>query len=237
MIRFYAPDIETNPILPESDSQHAVRVLRMQMGDELEITDGNGHIFRCLLLDAHPKRAMVEILDRIDAPLPWNQRIIIGVAPTKHLDRMEWLVEKLVEVGVNDIVPLKCRYSERKEIKTERMEKIAVSAMKQSLKAVMPHLHEMMPFDKAVAEFKSGQNFIAYCAEDIPKIQLAKAYTPGEDTTILIGPEGDFSTQEVSEAFSLGYQPVTLGNNRLRTETAALYSCTALHVMDAAAGL
>lgn len=237
MIRFYAPDIEENPILPESDSQHAVRVLRMQMGGELEITDGKGHIFKCRLLDAHPKRAMVEILTRIDAPLPWQQRIVIGVAPTKHLDRMEWLVEKLVEVGVNDIVPLKCRFSERKEIKTERLEKIAVSAMKQSLKAVMPNIHEMAPFDKAIADFKSQQNFIAYCAEDIPKVQLAKAYRPGVDTTILIGPEGDFSSQEVSEAFSSGYQPVTLGDNRLRTETAALYSCTALHVLDSASSL
>lgn len=237
MIRFYAPDIEDNPILPESDSQHAVRVLRMQMGDELEITDGKGHIFKCRLLDAHPKRAMVEILTRIDSPLPWRQHIIIGVAPTKHLDRMEWLVEKLVEVGVNDIVPLKCRFSERKEIKTERLEKIAVSAMKQSLKAVMPRIHEMMPFDKAIADFKSQQNFIAYCAEDIPKIQLAKAYSPGMDTAILIGPEGDFSSHEVSEAFSAGFQPVTLGDNRLRTETAALYSCTACHVIDSLAGL
>lgn len=204
----------------------------MKEGDELEITDGKGYIYKCRLISAHHKHAMVEIIEKTDAPLSWKQRITIAVAPTKHLDRMEWLVEKLVEIGVNDIVPLKCRFSERKEIKVERLEKIAVSAMKQSLKAVMPRVHEMMPFDKAIAQFKSQQNFIAYCEEQIPKVQLAKAYQPGIDTTIMIGPEGDFSLNEVENAFSMGYQPVTLGENRLRTETAALYSCTAFHIID-----
>ncbi len=204
----------------------------MKEGDELEITDGKGYIYKCRLISAHHKHAMVEIIEKTDAPLSWKQRITIAVAPTKHLDRMEWLVEKLVEIGVNDIVPLKCRFSERKEIKTERLEKIAVSAMKQSLKAVMPRVHEMMPFDKAIAQFKSQQNFIAYCEVHIPKVQLAKAYQPGIDTTIMIGPEGDFSLNEVENAFSMGYQPVTLGENRLRTETAALYSCTAFHIID-----
>lgn len=232
MIRFYSPDIETDPMLPESDSQHAVRVLRMKEGDELEITDGKGYIYKCRMINAHHKRAMVEIIEKTASPLCWKQNITIAVAPTKHLDRMEWLVEKLVEIGVNDIVPIKCRFSERKEIKTERLEKIAVSAMKQSLKAVMPYIHDMMPFEKAIIDFKSRQNFIAFCAEDIPKVPFAKAYQPGQDTTILIGPEGDFSSQEVENAFAIDYKPVTLGDNRLRTETAALYSCSACHVID-----
>lgn len=232
MIRFYAPDIETDPMLPESDSQHAVRVLRMKEGDELEITDGKGYIYKCRMISAHHKCAMVEIIEKTASPLCWKQNITIAVAPTKHLDRMEWLVEKLVEIGVNDIVPLKCRFSERKEIKTERLEKIAVSAMKQSLKAVMPYIHNMVPFEKAIIDFKSRQNFIAYCTEDITKVPFAKAYQPGLDTTILIGPEGDFSSQEVENAFSIDYKPITLGDNRLRTETAALYSCSACHVID-----
>lgn len=232
MIRFFAPEIEINPILPESDSQHAVRVLRMREGDVLEITDGQGHIFTCCLVEAHAKRAMVNIIDRRDAPLPWTQQITVAVAPTKHLDRMEWLVEKLVEIGVNDIVPLRCIHSERKEVKVERLEKIAVSAMKQSLKAVLPRIHPLTPLSQAFASISCAQKFIGYCAEDVPKVPLAKAYKPRLDTAVLIGPEGDFSPEEVAEAFEAGYRPVTLGDNRLRTETAALYACSAFHILD-----
>ena len=143
MIQFYAPDIETTLTLPQSDSQHCVRVLRMQAGDELEVIDGHGHRFRCILVDAHSKHASVEILERTEMPLPWSQQITVAVAPTKHMDRMEWMVEKLTEIGVNRIVPLLCARSERKEIKVERLEKIAVSAMKQSLKSVLPQILPM----------------------------------------------------------------------------------------------
>ncbi len=232
MIQFFAPDIEVNPVLPESDSQHCVRVLRMGEGDMIEVVDGKGFRYSCRIVDAHHKHAMVEVVEKKPWPLPWRQSITVAVAPTKHNDRMEWLLEKLVEIGINRFIPVKCRFSERKEIKTERLEKIAVSAMKQSLKAVLPEILPMTPFSQVVREAAQPQKFIAYCAEDIPKVQLACEYCPGLDTIILIGPEGDFSSQEVHEAFDAGFKPVTLGDNRLRTETAALYSCTAFHVID-----
>lgn len=150
MIQFYAPNIIENPILPESDSQHCVRVLRMKEGDIIDIIDGKGYRYTCRIIDAHPKRAHVEIIDRISTPLTWSNNIIIAVAPTKHIDRMEWMVEKLTEIGVNQIIPLLCQHSERKEIKVERLEKIAVSAMKQSLKATLPTISPITSFKEVI---------------------------------------------------------------------------------------
>lgn len=229
---FYSPDIETDPILPETDSGHCVRVLRYGVGQMIDVVDGRGSLFRCRIVDAHPKHTMLEIVEKTLMPLPWQQNITIAVAPTKHLDRMEWLVEKLVEVGVNRIILLKCRYSERKEIKEERLQKIAVSAMKQSLKTFMPEILPMMPFDKALRHITDSQRFIAYCSDEFPKQLLSHDYIPHRDVVVMIGPEGDFSPEEVRQAIDSGYRPVTLGDTRLRTETAALYSCAAIHVAD-----
>jgi len=236
MIQFYCPDIESDPTLPESESQHCVKVLRMTEGAPLVAVDGRGHRFQCRLVDAHPKHALVEIDAVEEHPLPWPQHIAVAVAPTKSIDRMEWLVEKLTEVGINRFIPLRCRFSERKDIKRDRIEKIAVSAMKQSLKAVLPHIDEMAPILSVItsSEFDGWQKFIAYCDPDIPRRDLVDVYRPGRDTIILIGPEGDFSPEEIHAAIDAGFIPVTLGNNRLRTETAALYSATAFHILDAA---
>lgn len=233
MIRFYAPDIESTLTLPESDSGHCVRVLRMRQGDPLEVVDGRGTLYSCVLADAHPKHATVEITGRTPLPKVWNGSVTIAIAPTKHNDRMEWLVEKLVEIGVDRIVPLKCRYSERKDINRERLEKIAVSAMKQSLKAVLPQIDEMTPYDKFLSSADSdAMRFIAYCDPDIPRRLMAKEYRPGTDTIILIGPEGDFSKDEIKAALDSGWIPVTLGDNRLRTETAALVACDTCHIIN-----
>lgn len=235
MIQFYSPDIATNPVLPEADSQHCVRVLRMQPGDAVQVIDGKGGLYKCLLADAHPKHALLQILEREDQSLPWSQSITIAVAPTKMMDRMEWLVEKLVEVGVNRIVPLRCRYSERKDIKQERLEKIAVSAMKQSLKAVLPVIEPMTPFADFIKSVPgSSQKFVAHCVADLPRTLLATAYRPHSDAVMLIGPEGDFSAEEIALALEAGFQPVSLGDARLRTETAALYACSAFHIIDSA---
>ncbi len=219
-------------MLPESDSQHCVKVLRMREGQMLQVVDGKGHKYTCRLVDAHPKHAMVQLVECVDAPLTWQQSITIAVAPTKMLDRIEWLVEKLVEVGVNRIVPLRCSRSERKELKSDRLEKIAVSAMKQSLKAWMPDIWPMTKFDQAVDNIRATQKYIAYCSDVYERVQLAKAYKPGMDIVVLIGPEGDFTEAEVCHAISAGYVPVSLGDNRLRTETAALYSCSVAHIID-----
>lgn len=232
MIQFFAPDIETTLTLPESDSQHCVRVLRMKSGDEIEVIDGKGHRFRCRLDNAHPKHATVEILSSIDAPLCWANHITVAVAPTKHMDRMEWLVEKLTEVGVNRFVPLLCRRSERRDIKPERLEKIAVSAMKQSLKAVLPEILPMTSVDKVISAYGDVQRFIAYCDNSIPRQLLARTYKPMQDVVIMIGPEGDFAPEEIDAALKMGWNPVSLGDNRLRTETAALVACNTFHVID-----
>lgn len=227
MIQFYCPDIETTHTLPESDSKHCVRVLRMQQGDELEVVDGKGHRFLCRLLDAHPKRAMLEIVSRDDVVKAWPGRITVAVAPTKHMDRMEWLVEKLTEIGVDAVVPLLCDRSERREIKVDRLEKIAVSAMKQSLKATLPDISEMTPFGKAMTDAVGrGDNlYFAYCDSDADRRLLVKEMRSGKPATVFIGPEGDFSPSEVKTALAAGCVPVSLGDNRLRTETAALVAC------------
>ena len=234
MIQFYCPDIELNPVLPESDSRHCVKVLRMDAGSELEIVDGKGHRFLCRLLDAHPKRAMIEIVKKERVEKVWKGSITVAVAPTKHMDRMEWLTEKLTETGVDRITPLLCRRSERKEIKRDRLEKIAVSAMKQSLKASLPEVAEMTPFSQALkeAQARGDRLFFAYCDRDSMRLNLARAMHAGEDVTVFIGPEGDFSPEEVKEALDAGCVPVTLGDNRLRTETAALTACTTFQVLQ-----
>lgn len=235
MIRFYAPDIATNPFLPESDSQHCCKVLRMQAGDSIEIVDGLGSLYRCKIISAHHKKTEVEIIERIDYPSVWSYDITIAVAPTKHLDRMEWLVEKLVEIGVNRIVPIKCMRSERKELKTERLEKIAVSAMKQSLKAVLPQIDEMMPLQTFLSSVDSAdQKFVAYCDDSVERKLLAREYRPASSVTVLIGPEGDFSPEEIKRTLDGGFVPVTLGDNRLRTETAALVACDTFHIINQA---
>ncbi len=232
MIQFFAPDIESSDTLPESDSQHAVRVLRMKVGDTIEVVDGKGHRFLCRLMDPHPKHAVVEVIERIALPPAWSNKIIIGIAPTKHLDRMEWVVEKLTEIGVNRIVPLRCRHSERKELKRERLEKIAVSAMKQSLKATLPTIDEMTDFKRFVTSIKTQQRFIAYCDDTVKRRLFAKEYQANTDTTILVGPEGDFSAEEVKLALDNGFIPITLGDNRLRTETAAIVACDTCHIIN-----
>lgn len=232
MIQFYSPDIASTLTLPESDSRHAVKVMRMEPGDGLQVIDGKGNLYVCRLVDAHPKRAGVEIVECRPQSLSWPQQLTVAVAPTKHLDRLEWLVEKLTEIGVNRIVPILCDRSERRELKTERLEKIAVSAMKQSLKAWLPAIDQLTPLKRAVAETDATQRFVGYCDESVERLDLAKAYRPLTDTVIFIGPEGDFTPAEISMLTGSGVIPVTFGDNRLRTETAALYSITACHVLD-----
>ena len=225
MHRFYCPDIADTWTLGEEDSKHCVKVLRMGEGDIIEVVDGNGNLYTCRITMAHHKRCAVEAIDKERQPPHWGCRIVLGIAPTKNLDRMEWLVEKCVEMGVDRIIPLRCHNSERTVLKTERLTKIMVSAMKQSLKATLPQLDEMTPVERVIAEAPAGTRCIAYCDEQLPREQrhtLASAFRPGEDVTVLIGPEGDFSPEEVQAATAAGFVPVTLGESRLRTETAGL---------------
>lgn len=232
MIRFYCPDIEQTPVMPEAESGHCVRVLRHAAGDMFEVIDGKGGLYTVRLIDPHPKRAMVEIVSRTELEPYWTGKLILAVAPTKNMDRMEWLVEKGTEIGMDSFVPLLCRFSERKEIKRERLEKTAVSAMKQSLKSALPEIEEMTPFARFIDKYKGFPNkYIAHCVDDGERRLLSREYKPGYDTVILIGPEGDFSAEEIKMALDAGFTPVSLGDARLRTETAALVALQTCHVI------
>lgn len=231
MIIFYSPDIATCPELDEEQSGHAVRVLRHKEGDELVIVDGIGNFYDAHIVNAHPKHCSVEI-DKVTAEESWPYFVELAVAPTKNLDRMEWFLEKATEMGINRFVPLKCRFSERKELKTERMKKIAVSAMKQSLKATLPIVEEMVDIKTYLKEDFDGQKFIAHCFKDAPRKLLSKEIKPGAKVRVLIGPEGDFSEEEIQLAIDNGYAPISLGDQRLRTETAALASVHTIHIIN-----
>lgn len=232
MIVFYAPNIENTLTLPESDSKHCVKVLRSAVGDIIHVIDGKGNIFTCSLVDNNPRAAAIEIIDKQVQPLHWSYPVTIAVAPTKNMDRMEWLVEKLTEIGVNRIVLLKCQRSERKEVKTDRLKKIAISAMKQSLKAWLPEITEVTALKQFLEHCSDSQKFVCYCHPSIPRQLLAKSLKPNEPVSILIGPEGDFSPEEIQTALAKDWIPVTLGDNRLRTETAALVAVDTVHIFN-----
>jgi 16S rRNA (uracil1498-N3)-methyltransferase len=181
---------------------------------------------------AHPKKCAVEITEKQVENKQWNGNIIVAVAPTKNLDRMEWMAEKMTEMGIDRIIPIECRFSERRVLKTERLHKILVSAMKQSLKATLPQLDEMTPVMDAINMPFEGNKYIAHCEKDMQRRLLAKEVQNGADSFILIGPEGDFSREEINAALKAGFMPVSLGRSRLRTETAALMACATCHVVD-----
>lgn len=231
MIIFYAPDILSDPTLPEEDSGHAVRVLRHTEGDEVICVDGRGVFYHCHITSAHHKHCGLAI-DSTEEEKHWPYRVELAVAPTKNLDRIEWMLEKTTEMGLDAMIPLRCRFSERKELKLERMTRIAVSAMKQSLKATLPELREMTDIKAFLKEPFDGQKFIAHCFKDAPRVLLSQAVKPGTAVRILIGPEGDFSEEEIQLAIDNGYQPISLGEQRLRTETAALAAVHTVHVIN-----
>ena len=224
MALFFAPDIYTTWELPEEESAHCLRVLRLGVGDELEVTDGKGNILRTAIVSTAGKRCKVEMIEERRVEKGWNGNLTIAIAPTKNMDRIEWLAEKATEIGWDKVSFLNCRFSERKVIKTDRIESIVVSAMKQSLKFHKPVVEEMTDFKKFILAEHKGAKFIAHCYEN-EKRELSDALVPGEDATILIGPEGDFSKEEVEAAIGAGFIPVSLGNSRLRTETAGLVAC------------
>lgn len=232
MIIFYSPEILDTLTLPESDSAHAIRVLRLKEGDEIAVTDGRGSFIHCRITLAHPKRTGIEVINIDPKQSFWNGPLTIAVAPTKNMDRMEWMTEKLTEIGIDRITPLLCRHSERKEIKTERLQKIAVSAMKQSLKGVLPQIDEMTPILKFITEDTTPQKFIAYCSDDFPRKNLTELYKPEMGATLLIGPEGDFTSEEIAKAIECGFVPVSLGDARLRTETAAIVGINTFHIIQ-----
>lgn len=228
---FYTPDIQNRAELPAEEAAHAVRVLRLQAGDEVTLTDGKGNFYRAEISVASNKRCLVNILETQPQEPLWQGHLHIAMAPTKNMDRTEWFAEKATEIGFDELTFLNCRFSERKVIKTERIQKILVSAIKQSLKARLPRLNEMTDFNKFIRQPFNGQKFIAHCYEG-EKPLLRDVSKRGQDALVLIGPEGDFSEEEVKTAVAQGFQPVSLGRSRLRTETAALVACHILNLQN-----
>lgn len=239
---FYAPGLPENTELPADEAVHAVRVLRMTEGDTVLATDGRGRFYDCRIAVASPKHCLLEIRNSHEAEALWQGGIHLAVAPTKNMDRMEWLAEKATEIGWDSLTFLNCKNSERRVVKTERIEKIVVSAAKQSRKARMPEVTGMTDFEKFIRLPFQGQKFIAHCHDDLtlpdggtaapgPEDFLSDLLTAesGSHALVLIGPEGDFSADEVLHAMAAGFRPVSLGRSRLRTETAAL---VAVHLMN-----
>ncbi|MDD3388297.1 MAG: 16S rRNA (uracil(1498)-N(3))-methyltransferase [Prevotella sp.] len=222
---FYFSHADELTELPREEAQHALRVLRLQAGDEIFLMDGYGTFYKAEVTLASGNHCLYEIKERLPQEKTWKGRIHLAIAPTKMMDRMEWMVEKATEVGFDEVSFLNCQFSERRNIRIDRIDKIVVSAMKQSRKPWKPVVNELMDFKAFVGQNKGPHNFIAHCYDEIPKVDLFQRLgqiAPEEDITILVGPEGDFSIDEVKLAVDHGYESISLGRSRLRTETAGL---------------
>ncbi|HBL76279.1 MAG: 16S rRNA (uracil(1498)-N(3))-methyltransferase [Bacteroidetes bacterium GWF2_42_66] len=228
---FYTPGISgKNYVLNEDESKHCVRVLRLVEKDCIILVDGKGGFYEAMIVEAHPKRCSIEVVKSIQEYGKKSFYLHVAIAPTKNIERFEWFLEKATEFGVHEITPLLCANSERRTVKDDRLEKIMVSAMKQSLKAYLPRLNPMAAFNDFVRKDQNADRFIAHC-EDQEKIHLKNIVKPAQNVVVLIGPEGDFSSEEIRIALQSGYQPVSLGDSRLRTETAGV---AAVHIVNLA---
>ena len=222
---FYVPDAAQQRELPADECQHAIRVLRLKVGDELFLMDGVGNYYRAQVTDASSHHCCYEIVETLPQERQWTGNVHLAIAPTKMMDRMEWMTEKVTEIGIDELTFLDCQFSERQVVKLPRIEKIVISAVKQSHKAWMPVVHEMTAFKTFISQPREGRKYIAHCYEEIPRTYLfgeLQKPSDSEDSTVLIGPEGDFSIDEVRQAVAAGWQSVHLGKSRLRTETAGL---------------
>lgn len=221
---FYNPNIKQDTkdiIFNKEESRHIVRVLRKKENDMLHITNGKGYLFVAEITIANDKKCVAIVTTITKKPKTWSYYLHMVVAPTKNIDRFEWFLEKATEIGVDEITPIICQNSERKIIKLERLEKIIQSAMKQSLKFTLPKINDPVNFTDFINQNNSENTFIAHC-EPAEKKSLKETVSPNSSITILIGPEGDFSSEEIKKSTLTNFTPITLGNSRLRTETAAI---------------
>jgi 16S rRNA (uracil1498-N3)-methyltransferase len=228
---FYTPDIKENPELPEEEARHALRVLRLSEGDAVCLTDGKGFFYKAVIQRPDLRHCKVNIVEQYRQPPLWSFHLHVAVAPTKNMERIEWFCEKATEIGINTITLLNSRFSERREVNVPRLEKILAGAMKQSGKAALPTLNGITDFRTFIARPFEGQTFIAHCAEG-EKPLLQHRCHPQENVLVLIGPEGDFSPEEIKAAVARGFEAVSLGKSRLRTETAALVACHTAHIVN-----
>ena len=224
---FYHPNVtenDTSIILGKEESNHIIKVNRKEEGDLINVTNGNGYLFTTEISLASNSKCQLKII-KITKQEPLNYKLHLAVAPTKMNERYEWFLEKVTEIGVHQITPIICNQSERRIIKTDRYQKIIESAMKQSLHYFMPIFNEPVPFSEFIKHNFTGQKFVAHCESEPDKKSLKNLIIPNTDVTIMIGPEGDFSTNEIAEALHNNFKTVSLGQTRLRTETAAIVAC------------
>ena len=231
---FYAPEISLpRYTLPEEESKHCVRVLRMTVGDELHLTDGKGNMYRCKVVSDNVKRCEVEVVETCPEYERMSYGLTMCVAPTKNIDRFEWFLEKATEIGISEVYPLECDHSERRQIKLEREEKVITAAVKQSLKAYHPVLHDLTSVRDIIAMDFEGEKYIAHCDSSFgERPYLGNLVKKGANTLILIGPEGDFSKEEINFALQNGFKAISLGRERLRTETAAVVATTVVATIN-----
>ena len=222
---FYVPDAANCTELPEEEATHALRVLRLKAGDEMMLMDGKGNYYRAEVTLAHTHHCCYAIKDVLPQERQWKGSVHLAIAPTKMMDRIEWMVEKAVEIGVDELSFLDCQFSERRIVKLPRIEKIVISAVKQSRKAWIPQVNEIKSFDDFINTISTEHKYIAHCYDEIPRTYLFDELRLSSDTcdaVVMIGPEGDFSIDEVRRAMDKGFKSVHLGTSRLRTETAGL---------------
>lgn len=225
---FYVPNAGQENEMPTEEALHALRVLRIKSGDEINLMDGVGNFYRAEVTLAATKRCLYEVKEVLPQQPAWHGHVHLAIAPIKVMDRIEWMAEKATEIGFDELSFLNCKFSERKTMRTVRLDKIVISAVKQSHKAWKPIVNQMVSFKEFIAQPRKGRKFICHCYEEFEKVdlmtELQKPYDEDADVTVLVGPEGDFSVDEVKLAIANGYESASLGTSRLRTETAGLMS-------------
>lgn len=230
---FYTPDITQNTYtLNEEESKHCVRVLRLPIGALVNLVDGRGGFYTAEITSNNPKKVSLSILKVETEYHKRNHYLHIAVAPTKNIDRIEWFLEKATELGIDEITPIITDRSERRVVKEDRLNKVITAAVKQSIKAYHPLLNESVSFSKFLNSPLEGEKLIAHCIDSEDKKYISNLIVPHQKYLILIGPEGDFTPEEVNLALNKGFKQLTLGDNRLRTETAALSVCFEINYLN-----
>jgi 16S rRNA (uracil1498-N3)-methyltransferase len=230
---FYAPDISGDIYsLDEKESKHIIRVLRMVKDQEVKLIDGRGNLFTGIITEPDQKKCVIEIKSVINNYERKGYKLHIAISPLKNTERLEWFIEKSVEIGIDQITPLISKNTEKTGIKADRINNLIISAMKQSLKATKPALNEPCGFREFIKVESGGIRMIAHCDTRIARQSISEVYRKNNDATLLIGPEGDFSLEEIESAVGMGFIPVHLGTSRLRTETAGIAACHSVYFMN-----
>jgi 16S rRNA (uracil1498-N3)-methyltransferase len=230
---FYAPDITSvNYSLARNESKHLIRVLRMKSGTPVNLIDGRGNLYEGIISDPDPAGCTIEIKSVVRDFEKRNYRLHIAISPLKNPERFEWFIEKAVEIGIDEITPLICRNTEKPGIKPERIRNLIISAMKQSLKASETQLNETISFRDFISKVHKGKLMMAHCYSDVKRNKISDVYSSGEDAVIMIGPEGDFSKEEIEKGMSKYFTHIHLGTSRLRTETAGIAACHSIYFIN-----